>query len=178
MASRYGAREPGTDGSDFRYREQVASKHTTSLAVKGRLKRYFFLNIILSVVQLILLVVTALDLVEDATKLQPAPWQAIWMLSGIPSITGLAALPKNRSGLLKIHNAGLIVFGVGGIVWGVVSNYENMVNLWEGNPTEEIFGLPKVLIVYNSAVVAFALYMSTIFNTRTLSSVWDYRKTR
>lgn len=129
-------------------------------------------------VQGALYVISILDLVNDAEKFQPAPWQAVVALSAVFSSIGIAALPRNRVGLLKIHNVGLGFFGIGGLIWGVTSNVGVMLELWNGLPVEEIFGIPKVLIIYNLAVLTFALYMSTLMGTYTLLSVWDYRKSR
>ncbi|PIK50848.1 hypothetical protein BSL78_12273 [Apostichopus japonicus] len=178
MASRYGAREKGTDGSDFKFRESVASQHTTSLAIKSRLRRYFAFNIIVGFAQIALYLISTLELVKDAPKFLPEPWQAVLALSALFSFIGISALPRNRSGLLKIHNIGLGLFGIGGLIWVFVSHFGEMQDLWDGEPVEELFSIPKVLLVYNFAVLTFALHMSTLMGTHTVLSVWDYRKSK
>ncbi|PIK33862.1 hypothetical protein BSL78_29323 [Apostichopus japonicus] len=81
MASRYGAREKGTDGSDFKFRESVASQHTTSLAIKSRLRRYFAFNIIVGFCSNSTLSHINARVSQDAPKFLPEPWQAVLALS-------------------------------------------------------------------------------------------------
>ena len=50
MAARAGPRAEGTDGSDFRHREKVASHYQESVAIKGKLRKslvpHMFLTIL------------------------------------------------------------------------------------------------------------------------------------
>ena len=51
-------------------------------------------------------------------KARPQPWELAWLLSIIPTVVGLASLPKNNTKLLYVYGFGTLFIGVGPLVYG------------------------------------------------------------
>ena len=51
-------------------------------------------------------------------KAEPQPWEVAWLLSIIPAVIGLASLPKNNVKQMYVCAAGILIMGVGPLVYG------------------------------------------------------------
>lgn len=51
-------------------------------------------------------------------KAHPQPWELAWLLSTVPTVVGLASLPKNNIKQLYVYAFGTLVIGVGPLVYG------------------------------------------------------------
>ena len=57
-------------------------------------------------------------LTHRLAKAEPQPWEVAWLLSVIPAVVGLASLPKNNIKQMYVCACGILVMGVGPLVYG------------------------------------------------------------
>ncbi|XP_020896174.2 protein jagunal homolog, partial [Exaiptasia diaphana] len=105
-------------------------------------------------------------------ELTPEPWIMAWCISFIPALIGLQSLPKNRSNLLYMFAFGIIVTGVGPLMYGsTFVILEVLQNMSEGivPATQDWRVLPIKM-----AVVAFIiqLHAITVYYSSKLIGAW------
>ncbi|KXJ14046.1 protein jagunal homolog 1 [Exaiptasia diaphana] len=168
MSSRGGPRASGTDGSDFSHRERVASHYRESVRQKIKVKVCIWIHLFF-----VTCVITWFGLSYTRNvQLTPEPWIMAWCISFIPALIGLQSLPKNRSNLLYMFAFGIIVTGVGPLMYGsTFVILEVLQNMSEGivPATQDWRILPIKM-----AVVAFIiqLHAITVYYSSKLISAW------
>ena len=59
-------------------------------------------------------------------KAKPHPWEMGWLLSVIPVIVGLASLPKNNIKQMNVCACGILLMGVGPLVYGACTMIQDI----------------------------------------------------
>jgi len=198
MASKYGARPVGTDGSDFKHRQRVALHYRESVTNKFRLKCAVLLHGFLLLLMLIKLLEDILDRFEiDWGPLErlkvPVPyfWEYWWMLSVVPCILALTSLPRNNERRLRRCYYGFFLFvliptaiGAGCKLpellnylgyYGDGSNDDDDDDAAGGPPRtyERFLGFPMVVIWWMFFAVAFQVHAFTMFFITHLIKAWQ-----
>lgn len=105
---------------------------------------------------------------------KPLSWEYIWMLSIVPSLFGLAALPKNRLLLLQIFIYGTIIFGLLPVIGGVASTFWELVELAQTHHTKNRFlGLPVVPMWWFFFFWVTQTHIYALCFARQLKNSWD-----
>lgn len=102
----------------------------------------------------------------------PDPFIMAWCVSVIPAMIGLQALPKNRSTLLYLFVVGIIITGVGPLIYGSSFIVMEVVS----NMSEGIVPATKNwrVMPIKMAVVAFViqLHAITVYYSSKLINAW------
>ncbi|XP_072178937.1 protein jagunal homolog 1-like [Diadema setosum] len=173
-----GARVAGTDGSDYQHREQVASQYKISAQLKSTFRTCVLLNIAIVLVQVAALAAARLGLFESASDFHPVYWQYTWMGTGVLSLIGLQALRKNQVWMLSLHNSGLMMFGLGGLFFGLVAQYSSYQRYLITGEMRRLADVPVFLIWIAVFIPVAILYIVTMYYSLKLQRAWDVRKTR
>ncbi|XP_062510600.1 protein jagunal homolog 1-A-like [Corticium candelabrum] len=104
MASRRGPRATGTDGSDFRHRQKVASQYSRIAQSKWRLRLMMTLH-----VSLVSCIVLHVVMVQNLREIEI--WEWTWLVSCVACILGYRALKKNNVVMMKGFMVGVLLFG-------------------------------------------------------------------
>ncbi|KAK6315080.1 hypothetical protein J4Q44_G00146090 [Coregonus suidteri] len=75
MMSRVGPGAAGTDGSDFKHREKVATQYQMSALLKSELRKLNFVHLLLWLMVAAQVTVSKLDLVPSDTVAEPYRWE-------------------------------------------------------------------------------------------------------
>ena len=116
MAARVGPRAQGTDGSDFMHREQVARHYRASAAMKPKLKRVLWLQLVCSLVCLSVGLLLRFDF--------PSLLCFVGYLVGLP--LGFYALGRNHVSSINFYGICCSLLGVFPMV------YVLYLSLWTG----------------------------------------------
>lgn len=169
MASRDGPRATGTDGSDFSHRQRVASHYKDSVQWKAKLKACLCFQLFLNL--------TVGGWIAAASsglaKADPQTWELIWLLSVIPAVVGLASLPKNNIKQMYVCACGILVIGVGPLVFGACAMLQEIFfNISRGRApaTQAWQNAPMKM-----AAVAFVIQFHgiTLYYGNKLISAWN-----
>ncbi|KHJ47739.1 hypothetical protein D918_01896 [Trichuris suis] len=181
MASRYGPRAVGTDGSDYRHRQRVASHYRDSAVNKYRLKITLIMH------GLLLLLVAAKVFIETLQRLSLSPdslsrihlpsvnfWEYWWLCSFLALLTAMASIPKND--FVRIRRAYfLIVFlGLMPITVAAGLNVSQLMHYAKHGQAEEYFhGFPVVVLWYIFFTIAFQIHVFTMVFATKLGTAWQ-----
>ena len=153
MASRFGPRAGGTDGSDFSHRETVASHYKDSVLFKNRLLKVIYAHFVLVVV-----VSCYLALVTDR------PWWLFsWMATALTCVLGFLAVPKNHSGLLTMFALNSLIVGMGSAGFGLYAYLSSH----SGS-----------LLVPAGCLIAILIHTIELAYSRALISSWKAKRRR
>lgn len=103
-------------------------------------------------------------------------WEYFWLLSGISTSFGIAAIRRNRLVLLHQYLIGQLIFGVLPTVFGIFDLFDDLLRFFETRETSKtLFGLPVVVLwnmflAISLQVQGFALYFAW-----TLRQAWKGR---
>jgi len=186
MASKFGARPVGTDGSDFRHRQRVAAHYRDSVTNKFRLKCAVLLHASLLGVMIFKLLEDILDRFEiDWGPLErlkvPVPhfWEYWWVASALPCIGSLTALPRNNERRLRQCYYGFFLFGLIPVAIGAGSKLPQLLDYsgygGDGGPptTERFLGFPMVVVWFMFFAVAFQVHAFTMYFVTHLIKAWQ-----
>jgi hypothetical protein len=186
MASKFGPRAVGTDGSDFGHRQRVAPHFRESVTNKFRLKCAAVLHASLLVIILVKLLEDILDRFEiDWDPLErlkvPVPhfWEYWWMLSALPCIASLTALPRNNERRLRWCYYGFFLFGLLPVAIGAGYKLPQLLDYLgygdtNGSPqaAERFLGFPMVVIWFMFFAVALQVHAFTMSFASNLVKAW------
>jgi len=184
MSSREGPRAEGSDGTDFQHRERVASHYETSAAYKLRLRYVIYLHLLLVALMMLrlgpaffLLLNMQLPSVLHALEMPPAQmWEFVWLMTGIASLFGLVALPRNRAFLIQQYLIGTVVFGLGPVFYGIFSLSGDLLDYWDTRETQTtFFGFPAVLLWNMFLLIALQVHAFGLWFAWTLMGAWKSR---
>ncbi|XP_060069665.1 protein jagunal homolog 1-like [Ylistrum balloti] len=184
MASKYGSRPTGTDGSDFWHRESVAWQYKHSSLNKSRLKIVLVIQILvcLMLVVRVLPGITAflgLGLFERLKHWDfpaPRPWEYLWIINFMAAILGLKSLPKNDIPLLRQYVIGTVVFGICPIAYGVFDQIDDLyAYLNEKKSIGTLQGYPAVIVWFMFLTMAIQLHGFGLYFARQLYKAWKPR---
>ena len=65
-------------------------------------------------------------MIHSIVKARPELWELVWLISFIPSVVGLASLPKNNIKQLYVCAFGTLFIGVGPLVFGACVMLQNL----------------------------------------------------
>lgn len=150
MASKVGPRARGTDGSDYRHRERVASHYTVSAEVKPKLKKVVLLQILCAVLCL------SLGLLDNYSVIFLIAFSGY--LIGIPLCH--LSLKKNSATYMNIYGVCCSVLGVFPMV------YLLYISLWTGAVTD--YRYIKLLL----AVAVLLCNTTGMFFAKKLMEAW------
>ncbi|KAL5960748.1 hypothetical protein TSMEX_011417 [Taenia solium] len=140
MASRYGARPVGSDGSDFQHRERIAEPYNQRF---GLVSRAFM-------------------------RKHPLPlnelWEYAWCFGSIiPVFFGYLSFAKNKVYLIRFSLIGTIAFGFVPIIMGCfLRAYELMDYYYTKNSRHDFFNFPFVVILYIFFSVCIQIHCFTL----------------
>lgn len=105
---------------------------------------------------------------------KPLIWQYIWLLSLVPSIVGLMALPRNTLSLLKFYYYGTVGLGLGTCLCTMLMN---AADLWDFSNTKETtntFGeFPVIVLWFMYLFVVIQIHAFGIYFSRVLIQMWS-----
>lgn len=175
MASKFGTRPTGSDGSDHWHRESIAWQYKVSSLNKTRLRFDIFLHILLGQLMLVRLAPGITSLLGfNMISLRrwdlphPRPWEYAWLFSLIASIVGWRSTPQNNSLLLKQYMLGTVIFGLVPLIFGFIELFDDMyAYITDRKYTYVMFGMPAVVLwalflAICTQVHAFGLYFSVV----------------
>jgi len=184
MASRDGPRAAGSDGTDFQHRERVASHYETSAAYKLRLRYIMYLHLLLVVLMMvrlssgfcILFNIQPPSLLRELDMPPAQMWEFVWLMTGIASIFGLIALRRNRVFFLQQYFIGIIVFGLGPVLYGTLSMIDDLLEYWDTRKSKiTFFGFPAILLWNLFLVIALQIHVFSLWCAWTLIGAWKSR---
>ncbi|CAF4831593.1 unnamed protein product, partial [Rotaria sp. Silwood2] len=115
-------RVDGTDGSDFRHRERIATHYRVSAETKSRLRLLIYLHFVLAFLVLFQIITYHIRLIKTVNVPRPHLWQYVWVITILPSICGLLSMNKNNVFLMKLFYRGTVTFGLGTIMTTIILN--------------------------------------------------------
>ncbi|XP_071136528.1 protein jagunal homolog 1-like [Mytilus edulis] len=186
MATKYGSRPTGTDGSDFWHRESVAYRHKMSSINKARLKMDLMLQIVLCVLMTVRILPALVSFVGVGPVKQlrkwdlpaPRPWEYMWSISIIAAVLGLLSIPKNEGFLLKQYMIGTVVFGLLPIIYGIVDQIDDLyAYLNEKRWSAQFFGYPAVIVWFMFLTAAIQLHGFGLYFSMQLLKSWKINRT-
>ncbi|XP_021366759.1 protein jagunal homolog 1-like [Mizuhopecten yessoensis] len=184
MASKYGSRPTGTDGSDFWHRESVAWQYKQSSLNKSRLKIVLVLEVLVCLMLVVRLLpgMTAFLGLGIFGRLKtwdfpaPRPWEYIWMINLMAGVLGLKSLPKNDIPLLRQYVIGTVVFGICPVVYGIFDQIDDLyAYLNEKKSIGTIQGFPAVIVWFMFLTMAIQLHGFGLYFARQLHKSWKPR---
>jgi len=184
MASRGGPTAAGSDGTDFRHRERVASHYETSAANKTRLRYTIYLHLLLVLLMscrlsssfLLLFNVQPPEFMQKLKLPRAEMWEYTWLMSGLASLFGLVALRKNRVFLAQQYMIGTIIFGIGPVVYGIITTFGELLTYWETWETKNLFlGFPLVILWNMFLIIALQVHGFGLWFASNLLGAWKAR---
>ncbi|KAA3681591.1 uncharacterized protein DEA37_0006724 [Paragonimus westermani] len=183
MASRSGIRAPGTDGTDFRHRERVASSYSHGPILKRRLRLVFALHVSLWILMFIRLLPELCLRFGFKTRLivekwpfpQAGLWEYVWCFGSlIPTIFGYLSLNKNRTGLSRISMIGTVVFGLGSITVGCFQHALELLEYYETHRSRHSFyGFPVIVLLYIFFSICIQVHGFSVYFCYKLYTLWS-----
>ena len=182
-----GARAAGTDGTDFKHRQRIATSIKMSVQYKFYLKALFGIHF------MILLPVWAKvggELLFNEFKLVtppplwkqldlPAayPWEYVWCFSFIPILLALIALPRNKLILLKLSYYSYFIFGITPCCIGLggqVPELFDYIRNGEQSTVPTFSGhFPMVILWYLFYLAVFQVHGFSMYFTYNLLNAWQ-----
>ncbi|CAD5121467.1 DgyrCDS9972 [Dimorphilus gyrociliatus] len=182
MASRGGPRAAGTDGSDFSYRERVASHYVVSSTNKARLKIVMIAHILLGVLMTLRQTVSICaamginppKFLYHLNLPQVLGWEVCWLPSIATVLFGFAALPKNQVFLMKQYILGVFVLGILPVLFGVGSIGEDIISYVKSGQSRVTFkGFPMEVIWAIFLFIAAQVHVMSVVFARKLVNAWN-----
>uniref|UniRef100_A0A0K0F4A1 Protein jagunal homolog (inferred by orthology to a C. elegans protein) n=1 Tax=Strongyloides venezuelensis TaxID=75913 RepID=A0A0K0F4A1_STRVS len=182
-----GAHVKGTDGSDFNFRQKVASHYQISANYKFYLKCMFLLH---------LAVLTCMwsKVGSEVLKKQfgitypffekldlPAAyhWEYVWCFSFIPPLFGLLSFKRNNLQLMRYHYYGQFVLGVLPCAVGLGEQLPELFGFlrdMENYETPTFRGtFPMVILWFIFFILAFQLNLFSMYCGSILINCWSGR---
>jgi hypothetical protein len=161
----------GTDGSDFKHRERIATHYHVSLETKSRLRLLIYLHFVLAFLVLFQIINYHISLITTIKTPRPHLWQYIWFLTVIPSICGLISMNRNHIFLMKIFFRGTVTFGLGTIMTTIIFNLSDLFTYKKlktnDDKSQTFHGFPILVLWYIFLIImvqihAFSLYMANV----------------
>lgn len=153
-------RAVGTDGNDFSHRERVADHYKISVETKPRFRSLIFLHFGLALLVIVQFLTYHLDLLPKSNIPKPDPWEYIWLLTLIPSISGLLSLKKNDVSLMKIFFRGTVLLGLGTIMTAIIFNLSDLFTIASLKQTSVV--ISYIFLIIMVQIHAISLYMANI----------------
>lgn len=185
MASRGGPMVMGTDGTDFGHRQRVATHYLLSAQSKSRLKYCIFFHYLLFFAMLAKLSADILDRIdvfileiEELQIPQPLWWEYLWCVSLLISFLGLSAARKNRITLMKRYMLGIILFGIGPVIYAAVYYFKEAWQYVRTGDTQDIHlwqGMPYALLWYAFIILAIQVHFFSLYFAWSLIQAWKAR---
>ncbi|TRZ01461.1 hypothetical protein DNTS_013966 [Danionella cerebrum] len=173
MASHVGPRAAGTDGSDFKHREKVASHYQMSASSKSEIKKLTVVHFILWILVAAQVTVTHLNLVSHDLVAMPYQWEYPYLLSLFPSFIGALAMPKNNISYLVISMISAGLFSVAPLIFGAMEMFPLAQQLYRhGKAYRFIFGFSAVSVMYLLMVIAIQVHALQIYYSKKLLDAW------
>ncbi|XP_029495951.1 protein jagunal homolog 1-A-like [Oncorhynchus nerka] len=173
MTSRVGTRAAGTDGSDFKHREKVASHYQMSASLKSEIRKLNFVHLLLWLLVAAQVIVSKLDLVPSDTVAEPYRWEYPYLISLFPLVTGSLSLPKNNISYLVISMISSGLFSIAPLFYGSMEMLGEAQQLYRhGKAYRFIFGWAAVTVMYLVMVVAVQVHAWQIYYSKKLLDAW------
>ncbi|XP_074861732.1 protein jagunal homolog 1 isoform X2 [Carettochelys insculpta] len=173
MASRTGPRPAGTDGSDFRHRERVASHFRMSVALKSEIKKLIYVQVAIWLLLVAQMSVGHLKLLPHDQVAMPYQWEYPYLLSIIPSLFGLMSFPRNNISYLVLSMIGTGLFSVAPLIYGSMEMFPAAQQLYRhGKAYRFIFGFSAVSVMYLVVGVAVQVHAWQLYYSKKLLDSW------
>ncbi|XP_043834781.1 protein jagunal homolog 1 isoform X1 [Notamacropus eugenii] len=173
MASRAGPRAAGTDGSDYRHRERVASHYQMSVTFKTEIKRLIYIHIGLWLLLAAQMCVGHLKLLSYDQVAMPYQWEYPYLLSIVPSGFGLLSFPRNNISYLVLSMISTGLFSIAPLIYGTMEMFPAAQQLYlHGKAYRVIFGISAVSIMYLVLVVAVQVHAWQLYYSKKLLDSW------
>ncbi|TKR92458.1 hypothetical protein L596_007105 [Steinernema carpocapsae] len=183
-----GPRAAGTDGSDYKHRQRVASHYQWSVQYKSYLKYFFFFHLLVLIFMWtkvggeVLVNSFGIDwpFFKKLDLPTAYPWEYVWCLSFIPIICALMSFPKNKVQYLKYHYYGQFVVGIVPCAIGIGSQLPELfdyVSDPENSKTPTFKGtFPMVIVWYIFFLIAFQIHAFAMYMSFNLMAAWQPTK--
>ncbi|XP_067266610.1 protein jagunal homolog 1-A [Chanodichthys erythropterus] len=173
MTSRAGPRAAGTDGSDFKHREKVASHYQMSASLKSEIKKLTVVHFFIWILVASQVAVSHLNLVSHDLVAMPYQWEYPYLLSLLPSFIGALAMPKNNISYLVISMISAGLFSVAPLIFGAMEMFPLAQQLYRhGKAYRFIFGFSAVSVMYLLMVIAVQVHAWQIYYSKKLLDAW------
>ncbi|CAL1598468.1 unnamed protein product [Knipowitschia caucasica] len=173
MASRAGPRASGTDGSDFEHRERVARHYQMSVALKSEIRKLNLVHVLLWFLMAAQVVVSQLGLVSHKLVASPYQWQYPYLLSLVPTVFSVLALPRNNISYLVVSMISAGLFCVAPLLYGCMEMFPVAQQLYRhGKAYRFIFGFSAVSVMYLVIVIAVQVHGWQIYYSKRLLDQW------
>ncbi|XP_065057825.1 protein jagunal homolog 1-A-like [Rhopilema esculentum] len=167
MAARAGPRAEGTDGSDFKHREKVASHYQESVTIKGKLRKSLVPHMFLTILAFGRLASVALG----STYFKPAEfWELLWIVSGLAAYIGYNSLSKNHVVQILTYIFGNLLFGLASLAYGSWKIIDRALQIYkQGSSFTEWKDAPmKIALI----AVCLQVQISGLYNAVRLYKAW------
>ncbi|XP_028655766.1 protein jagunal homolog 1-A isoform X1 [Erpetoichthys calabaricus] len=173
MASRAGPRATGTDGSDYRHREKVASHYQMSVSLKSEIRKLNFAHVFIWLLVAAQVVVSYLKLVSHDVVATPYQWEYPYLLSIIPCIFSFISFPRNNISYLVISMISAGLFCIAPLIYGSMEMFPVAQQLYRhGKAYRFIFGFSAVSVMYLVMVIAVQVHAWQIYYSKKLLDSW------
>ncbi|KAG2457043.1 AGRG7 protein, partial [Polypterus senegalus] len=171
MASRAGPRATGTDGSDYRHREKVASHYQMSVSLKSEIRKLNFAHVFIWLLVAAQVVVSYLKLVSHDVVATPYQWEYPYLLSIIPCIFSFISFPRNNISYLVISMISAGLFCIAPLIYGSMEMFPVAQQLYRhGKAYRFIFGFSAVSVMYLVTNATGDELVKIVSNTQMLTS--------
>eukprot|EP00795_Rhopilema_esculentum_P017531 gene17531-9156_t len=192
MAARAGPRAEGTDGSDFKHREKVASHYQESVTIKGKLRKSLVPHMFLTILAFGRLASVALGMLmigdwvlglaflngkgitvslSKSTYFKPAEfWELLWIVSGLAAYIGYNSLSKNHVVQILTYIFGNLLFGLASLAYGSWKIIDRALQIYkQGSSFTEWKDAPmKIALI----AVCLQVQISGLYNAVRLYKAW------
>ncbi|XP_046552800.1 protein jagunal-like [Haliotis rubra] len=183
MASKFGKRPEGSDGSDFWHRESIAGQYKVSTENKSRLRLDLFFHFVTGFMMFIRLLPALTAFFGMSVKMLrrwdlPAPrsWEYAWFISVVAAVLGWKSTPHNQIFLIKQYMLGSVVFGIFPVIFGFIDVADDLGKYYhEKKYTYVMFGYPAVIVWFLFLLVAVQLHIFGLYFGTVLVKAWRPR---
>ncbi|XP_006639245.1 protein jagunal homolog 1-A [Lepisosteus oculatus] len=173
MASRAGPRAAGTDGSDFKHRERVASHYQASVSLKSEIRKLNLVHVLIWALVAAQVIVNYLSLVSHDVVATPYQWEYLYLLSIFPSIFSFMSMPRNNISYLVISMISAGLFCIAPLIYGAMEMFPVAQQLYRhGKIYRFIFGFSAVSVMYLVMVIAVQVHAWQIYYSKKLLDAW------
>jgi len=177
-------RVAGTDGSDSKYREQIAEHYRVSTETKPRLRLLIYLHFFLGFLVIFQIMTYHIQLIKTINIPRPHLWQYIWLLTIFSSICGLASMNKNHILLMKIFFRGTVTFGLGTIMTTIIFNLADLFTYKKLKTNQQLddvesqtfLGFPLLVLWYIFLIIMVQIHAFSLYLANLLLHSWQQYK--
>lgn len=177
-----------TDGTDFLFRQKIASQYRVSGLYKFRLKFCIFLHSILFLAMCAKVTEDILDRLdifilelEELYIPKPLIWEWMWLSSFVFVFPGLKGIKRNKISSLTTYAIGMFLFGLCPIIGAGIYFFKEMWQYVETRDTTNLQkwqGYPIAPLWYLFLTLCFQVHIFSLYFAVRLIRTWKMRSVK